>query len=568
MKNHAAVAFEVSRALLVSFALTASACSGEGPPVHPGPRVAASPPSVSPSAPAEDASGAQPEVALAEPAPPATAPPTPVAPPPADPWRAADGAPTPAARRLLAFFADAPNHGLGAPLAAPAAGQAPPSGETLEAALRRHAAALAPRPREHAYLVDEEHGFYHSPDEEWLKAPPPLSEAAAGKVEATLAAGREGRLADLDAALDALLPPHPAYRALVDAARRYAALCAKGGWAPIELPRSGRVTSTVKDAVAERLAVEGFVVDNEDLHASVRRWREAHQLPKIRRFIDAELVDALNVRCEDRLETLRLNVRRWRHSAVDPHASAHVFVNLASQELAFIVDGAPTLASRVVVGNSRPFFSERLGRLIRRNSTPILADSIVKIIVNPDWKVPARIAREEIEPALAEDPEYLEKHHFKAIPTAGGRMFVQSPGDHNALGRMKILFPNEEGIYLHDTPHKGKFQLPVRAASHGCMRVEKILELGMALVTHDRAKQPEPGRPLDRWILKHHLERMKTWAFPLETPIPVYAEYYTASVAEVDGLEVVRFHPDIYGYDAEAVELVAARDRGEPTPNP
>lgn len=557
MKNLAASSPEVSRALLTLAFTVLGACRAEGASVG---EASPSPPDTAPTP--EEVTVA-PATAPAPPVPPTEAPVAAAASPapaiPTDPWRGPDGAPSAAAERLLAFFSDAPHHGLAPPLPSGPL----PSAEALEAALLTYAAQLAARPRDVAYLVDEEHGFYHSPDEFWLAPPPPPSPALTERVEAALEAGRKGQLEALDAALDGLVPAHRQYRALVAASRRYASLCAAGGWAPVELPRSGRVTAAVKEAVAARLAAEGFVFEKEDLHASVRRWREAHQLPKLRRFIDAELVAALNVPCEERLKSLQLNVRRWRHSSLDPASAAHVFVNLAAQELAFVVDGAPELTSRVVVGSSRSFFSERLGRRIRRNATPVLADSIVKVIVNPDWKVPARIAREEIEPALAEDPEYLEKHHFRAVPTAGGRMFVQSPGDHNALGRMKILFPNEEGIYLHDTPHKGKFQLPVRAASHGCMRVEKILELGMALVNHDRAMAPEGGRPLDRWILKQHLKRMNTWAFPLTTPIPVVAEYYTASVAEVDGLEVARFHPDVYGYDDEAAELLAARaDKG------
>jgi len=404
-------------------------------------------------------------------------------------------------------------------------------------------AGLAHRPRAEDYLVDEEGGFYRPPED--------------GTPMPEVRPRPDGAEVDVDALLAAALPPYPAYAHLVEAARLYGRLCESGGWEPLTLET--KVTPAFLESLATRLSREDFLelsswrqlppaAREAALRESVGRYRAARRLPLLRRFVDAALVEAFNVPCGERLASVHLNIARWRASRL-PTSGPRVFVNLAAQELTFDVDDSRLFETRVVVGSTRSFYSEQHQRRIFRNATPILADRIARVVFNPTWNVPSRIIQEEIEPAIAEDPGYLEANHFKVL---NGRTYVQQPGDHNALGRVKILFPNNEGIYLHDTPHKGKFQLPVRAASHGCVRVEKVDALALALIGHDREHSAEGPRPaFTRYHLQNTLKTLKTTAHHLESPIPVVFEYYTAT-ADGSGLAGVSFHPDIYGYDDAA----------------
>ena len=149
------------------------------------------------------------------------------------------------------------------------------------------------------------------------------------------------------------------------------------------------------------------------------------------------------------------------------------------------------------------------------------------------------------------------KNRFRVITTAGGgRLYVQEPGDHNALGRLKLVFPNEEGVYMHDTPSKSKFRLPIRAESHGCVRVEKVFELGAAILDQDGFAKD--GRPFDAARLRGYKGYQRPYLMTLNTPVPVVFEYYTASVLRVGARELVRFHPDIYAYDEASAQALAA----------
>ena len=121
----------------------------------------------------------------------------------------------------------------------------------------------------------------------------------------------------------------------------------------------------------------------------------------------------------------------------------------------------------------------------------------------------------------------------------------QVPGDHNALGRIKFMFPNQHSVYLHDTPSKKLFQRDHRAFSHGCVRVDNPLDFADAIL---RVAAPEwnSGR----------LEALyggKEQRINLDTPIPVHLSYFTRSV---DAQGEMRRFEDIYGYDQEMRQLL------------
>jgi murein L,D-transpeptidase YcbB/YkuD len=102
------------------------------------------------------------------------------------------------------------------------------------------------------------------------------------------------------------------------------------------------------------------------------------------------------------------------------------------------------------------------------------------------------------------------------------------------------MFPNEFAVYLHDTPADALFEARVRTFSHGCIRLEKPLELAERLL---KSNSPAWTRSdLDGAIAKR-----KSVTVPLEHPIPVFLWYQTAWVDEASGALMLR--PDVYGWD-------------------
>jgi len=473
---------------------------------------------------------------------------------------------TPAGETALRWLADAHLHGvdLTVPEAVTAWREAPlaetqaATEDAIAGAVTRLAAALAPRPNTTPILQDAD-GYYASPDTLWLDVEPAAPTDALRT--AVVEAARKG---ELDALLTSRLPTEPQYARLVAAARRYEALCAEGGWAPVVVPRpevkrGSRWRDTEEiTALQKRLALEGFLTGeptgtyDEATADAVERFRDSRALWS-KRYYDSDVAEALNVPCADRLATLLVNVRRWRHTARTDQPT-YVRVNLAAALIRYVRDGELRATHRAVVGSGRTMYHRGIERRIRRNATPVMHDEISNVVLNPEWKVPVRLARQEIGPAIEKDPEYAKKHGFRVVTTGNGQeMYVQAHGPQNALGQVKLTFPNSESIYLHGTPKQGYFRYPKRDFSHGCVRVKGAVDLGITLLKDDFEAR---GESLSEYILKKAIkDNEKTYWYGLEKPVPIYLEYYTASVDD-DG--AVHFHPDIYAYDETTLKALAA----------
>ena len=114
--------------------------------------------------------------------------------------------------------------------------------------------------------------------------------------------------------------------------------------------------------------------------------------------------------------------------------------------------------------------------------TPIFSNKMQFLIVNPYWNVPLSIINKEMLPKLAADPDYFARHGYELIQSKGQFYVRQPPGDANALGRIKFMFPNEHSVYLHDTPSKSLFAQSQRAFSHGCVRVDQPFKFAEAVL--------------------------------------------------------------------------------------
>ncbi len=179
------------------------------------------------------------------------------------------------------------------------------------------------------------------------------------------------------------------------------------------------------------------------------------------------------------------------------------------------------------------------------DETPMLMSTIDSIVLNPPWNVPAGIAAKELWP---KGQAYLARNGFKAIPTGGGTYRLQQQaGPQSALGRVKFDFPNPYAVYLHDTPSQARFDSFSRLASHGCVRVQRPVELAKAVLAGDPVWTPET---IDATIAGGETVRA-----PLSRPIAVYLLYWTAYMG-VDGQ--MNFRDDPYGWDALLLQRIAA----------
>jgi murein L,D-transpeptidase YcbB/YkuD len=235
-------------------------------------------------------------------------------------------------------------------------------------------------------------------------------------------------------------------------------------------------------------------------------------------------------------QILRLNLERAR---VLPgiNKGRHVLVDVASARLWMYEDGHVRDSMKVVVGKAA-------------EQTPMMAGLIRFTMVNPYWNIPPDLARVRAAEVVKKGPAFLKARRYEALSdwsedakvlkpsevdwkaVAAGRKELpmrQLPGKDNAMGKMKFMFPNEQGIYLHDTPERNLFTKAERRFSSGCVRVEDATRLAKWLY-----QKPLPVPPGG-----------KEKRVDLPEPVPVYITYLTA-VPEGEG---IAFVPDSYNRD-------------------
>ena len=366
----------------------------------------------------------------------------------------------------------------------------------------------------------------------------------ADRVAALARALREGTPA---AWLGGLTPRYPAYVQLQSGLARYRQIAASGGWQmlPEALARS-RGRALDHTALRTRLHAEGdLAADNgsalfdDALRAGLARFQWRNGL-RADGTLTAGTIERLNISVGQRLATLALNLERLRRTLADL-PSTRVEVNLPAATAVLFRDGRRVLRMNAVIGAPR-------------HETPELSSAIDSIVFNPPWTIPRSIIVNEIEPHVKRDRKYLKKNHMS---WQGGQL-VQSPGPWNALGRIKFDFPNPYSVYLHDTPARALFTDPERAASHGCVRLERPLELAEALLAGDPDWNPK--------VIKAAIDSGRTLRVSLPDPTPVVLTYQTAFV-EADGS--VHFRPDVYGRDTKLTLALSNRlDVPAPVPGP
>lgn len=216
----------------------------------------------------------------------------------------------------------------------------------------------------------------------------------------------------------------------------------------------------------------------------------------------------------------------------------HVFINQPAYRASYIVDGKSKLSMRAIVGK-------------KANQTNFFHDTIESVEFNPYWNVPRSILVNEKLSRLQADPYYYQargyevvRHGGKPVDPASINWFDDSstkkyyvrqlPGAKNALGELKILFPNKHNIYMHDTPSRSLFKRNRRALSHGCIRLHKPRDMAAAVMQTSVKK------------VTGFINAGENKAMRVPNKLPVYVSYFTAFPRSNGN---IGYYSDIYGRD-------------------
>jgi len=331
------------------------------------------------------------------------------------------------------------------------------------------------------------------------------------------------------------LPPAPASTpatAATPATPLAEAASAAGDAATAESPAANAPITPITDPAN---------VYDAQVEAGVRHFQQRHYLGTDGAVGPGTLA-ALNVPVSARIDQIRLNLERGRW-VLDQIKGEFVLVDVAGFNVSYFRDNEPIWTSRVVVG--KPY-----------RETPIFKSEITYVVFNPTWTIPPGILAKDKLPTIKRDPGYLKRNNIRVIDRSGREVpasavdwerysagnlpyqLRQDPGPDNALGLVKIMFPNPYLVYLHDSPAKALYDEDERAFSSGCIRVQKPFEL-TELVLND----PE------RWnqtTMQEVIKSGKTETVNLQKPLPVLILYWTAQPT-ADGQ--IMFRSDVYGRD-------------------
>lgn len=377
--------------------------------------------------------------------------------------------------------------------------------------------------------------------------------------------------ATVEALVSALYPSHPAYRLLVEARRKYAAL---PDWGKVTCGAQMRVGKSYKcvPALKKRLAMEGYYdeknrdpsemactpdsrnvpnqappeagldVFDKALKNAIGTYYETHQMdwdPE-KGYLKA-FWTSLNVPRAKRLAQIDENLRRWHHSYLVP-SDYYIFINIPEFYGEIWREGKRVYRFPVVVGNAKRACHAETKRWHYINATPMMHARMLYVEYNPYWNVPPRIEQEDYIKKIHADPTWLQTHGFEYYTEKGYTILRQLPSESNALGRVKFIFPNEHSTFMHDSPQKGLFRYAIRAFSHGCMRVWEPLELAKRLLEYDGQWRDALATEIDDYVTRRIV---------LKTRFDVFLDYFTVKADETG---LVYFFADPYHYVRDALE--------------
>ncbi len=357
------------------------------------------------------------------------------------------------------------------------------------------------------------------------------------RADATEALRQVAAGGDVKQILISLEPNQSGYDLLKKGLAKYRKIALNGGWPSIpEGPalRPGMTDRRVA-AMQRRLVVTGELAEvspkpdfyGPELQAAVKAFQLSHGLEDDG-VAGPATVKEMNVTARARIRQLELNMERWRWFPPIP-GGRFILVNVSDFQMSVFEDFKPVLTMRVVVG--MPLWD-----------TPSLTSKVTRIVLNPSWYVPKNIVLEEVVPGMIKNPNYLKKNNLLVVTGKADTQIdpktiswksvsesnlnfrvMQPPGPKNPLGQIKFLFANTYEVYMHDTPSGKLFDRNVRTFSHGCIRIEKPMELRRYLLKDS----PEWTEERIQKVIDGGIET----GINLKNPIEVHLFYLTAWVS-------------------------------------
>ena len=378
---------------------------------------------------------------------------------------------------------------------------------------------------------------------------------------------------DVPAVLSSVEPPFAGYRRTEAALARYEDLASRdnGGELPVPpepvepgqtyagVSRLTNLLLLVGDLPAGAKPSSDSQLYEGTLVEAVKHFQRRHGLADDGR-LGKDTIKQLNVPLSGRVRQLQLALERWRWLPSE-FSAPPIIVNIPDFRLRALDDNNKiALEMRVVVGKSM------------RTQTPVFSRDMTFVVLRPYWNVPPSILRGEIVRSIERDRNYIANKRYEVTTSGGdvvtsgaisddvlaqlkaGKLAVrQKPGPANALGLVKLMFPNEFNVYLHSTPAPELFSRTRRDFSHGCIRVEKPAELAAWALRNNS------GWTIER--VKQSMEGNKdNISVTLNRKVPVFIVYATALAYENDE---VHFYDDIYGHDLKLDQALA---KGYPYP--
>jgi L,D-transpeptidase YcbB len=344
------------------------------------------------------------------------------------------------------------------------------------------------------------------------------------------------------------------------AIQTYDSIVAGGGWPQVPQTDELRV-GTRNPAVVDlrkRLSVSGdldphAVAADNDIYDSyveeaVRRFQARHGVT-IDGVARGSTLAAMNVPAATRRDQLKVNIERLKTLTTNL-GPRYVVVNIPAARVEAIENDVAVQRHTAVVGKpDRP--------------SPDINSKIVQINFNPFWTVPVSIVRKDLIPLMQDKPDYLTQNHIRIYDPQHKEVtpaqinwysedavhytFREDPGDTNSLGRIRINFPSQFGVYMHDTPLKNLFGEDFRYDSSGCCRVQNVRDLVIWLLDDTKGWTPDH---IDQSIRSGDQVNVN-----LAKPVPLHWVYVTAWSAS-DG--IVQFREDIYGRDGLGAAAIPA----------
>lgn len=370
--------------------------------------------------------------------------------------------------------------------------------------------------------------------------------------------------AQLDSFLLAQRNQGQLYEYLKQSLKQYRNIALSGGW-PL-VPNGKKLRPGKRDKrlpiIYQRLLITGDIkspppettVYNKAMVEGIKNFQHRHGLAPDG-VIGKQTLTALSMPVTDRIDQIRANMERLRWLSQELK-NKYVLINVAGFQ-AYLVEGKKVLwRSKVQVGRFK-------------RQTPIFKDKITYLEFNPTWTVPPTILKEDVFPKLRQGVDILAKKGLTVINNRGQTidksavdwasynaknfpyMLRQPPGPRNALGLVKIMFPNRHSVYLHDTPEKNNFKRSIRTFSSGCVRLENPFELAELLLGD--------SKKWNQSKFERILNSRKTSRVNLPEPTPILLVYATVDFdleIKPQPDRLISFKPDIYQRDANIIKAL------------